>query len=75
MPEPSNDSVRMEPGVKTGNGVGSEPAKMNMELRGPARSSADQLNDNLGGFDPPHAELIGLPFGQKQPPDTTGESK
>lgn len=75
MPEPSNDSVRMEPGTKTGNGVGSEPARMNMAMRGPNRSSLDQVNDKLGGFDPPKAELIGLPFGQSQEADPTGETK
>jgi len=75
MPEPSNDSVAVEAGVKTGSGVKSEPARINMELRGPTRSSADQLNDNMTAFDPPKTELIGLPFGQSQKPDPTGETK
>lgn len=75
MPEPSNDSVAVESGVTTGNGAKSEPARMNMELRGPVRSSADQLNDNMTAFDPPKAELTGLPFGQTQKADPTGETK
>jgi hypothetical protein len=75
MPEPSNDSVSVTAGVTTGNGAKAEPARMNMELRGPMRSSSDQLNDNLGGFDPPKAQLTGLPFGQAQKADPTGESK
>lgn len=75
MPEPSNDSVKVEAGVLTGNGAKSEPARMNMEMRGPIRSASDNLNDNLGGFDPPSAELTGLPFGQKQKADPTGETK
>jgi hypothetical protein len=66
----------MEPGLKTGNGVGSEPARINMTMRGPIRSSLDQVNDKLGGFDPPEAQLMGLPFGQSNPnPDPTGETK
>ena len=76
MPEPSSDSVSVQAGVLTGNGAKAEPARINMNLRGPDRSSADQLNDKLGGFDPPAAELMGLPFGQKNSdPDPTGETK
>jgi hypothetical protein len=66
MPEPSNDSLRVEAGVETGSGAKSEPARMNMKLRGPFRRAQDQLTETLGGFDGPRAELIGLPFGQKQ---------
>lgn len=66
MPEPSGDSVAMIPGLKTGNGAGAEAARPNMALRGPTRSSLDQVNDNLGGFDAPSVELAGLP-GQTQP--------
>ena len=73
--EPSSDSVAVEAGVKTGNGQKSEPARMNMEMRGPERSSLDSINDNLGGFDPPAAQLTGLPFGQKKHGDPTGETK
>lgn len=75
MPEPSNDSVAVESGVTTGNGAKAEPARMNMDLRGPNRSSADQLNDKMTAFDPPKAELMGLPFGQSQKADPTGETK
>ena len=75
MPEPSNDSVAVVAGVMSGNGQKAEPARINMELRGPIRSSADQLNDNLGGFDPPAAELTGLPFGQPEHGDPTSETK
>ena len=75
MPEPSSDSVAVTAGVTSGNGAKSEPARVNMDLRGPTRSSADQLNDNLGGFDPPAAEIIGTPFGQKKVGDPTGETK
>ncbi len=75
MPEPSSDSVAVTAGTLTGNGVKSEPARVNMEMRGPMRSSADQLNDKLGGFDPPAAEIIGIPFGQRKTGDPTGETK
>lgn len=76
MPEPSSDSVAVQAGVLTGNGAKAEPSRINMALRGPDRSSADQLNDQLGGFDPPAAELMGLPFGQKDSDaDPTHETK
>lgn len=75
MPEPSSDSVAVTAGVMSGNGAKAEPARMNMELRGPVRSASDQLNDNLGGFDPPAAELMGLPFGQKKHGDPTHETR
>lgn len=75
MPEPSSDSVAVTPGVMSGNGQKAEAARVNMDMRGPARSSADQLNDNLGGFDPPAAELIGIPFGQAKVKDPTHETK
>lgn len=60
MPEPSQDSVAVTAGVTTGNGVKAEDARKNMALRGPNRSSLDNLNDNLGGFDAPAVELVGL---------------
>jgi len=75
MPEPSSDSVAVTAGVMTGNGAKAEPARMNMELRGPTRSSGDQVSDNMTGFDPPAAELMGLPFGQKKHGDPTKETK
>jgi hypothetical protein len=79
MPEPSSDSLATGTGVTAGNGVKAEPARMNMDrtLNMPSRSSLDQINDNLGGFDPPAAELIGLPFGQGKgsPEDPTHETK
>lgn len=66
MPEPSNDSVAVEAGVMGGNGAKAEPARKNMDLRGPSRSSLDQVNDALGGFVVPSVELVGLPT-QTQP--------
>lgn len=66
MPEPSNDSLSVTPGVTTGNGQKAEAARKNMELRGPSRSSLDNLNDNIGGFPAPSVELAGLPT-QTQP--------
>lgn len=60
MPEPSSDSLSVTPGVTTGNGQKAEDARKNMDLRGPTRSSLDNLNDNLGGFGAPSVELVGL---------------
>lgn len=66
MPEPSQDSVAVTPGVTTGNGQKAEAARKNMDLRGPSRSSLDNINDKLGGFNAPSVELVGLPT-QTQP--------
>jgi hypothetical protein len=46
MPEPSNDSVAVTPGVTTGMEK-AEAARKNMELRGPIAVELDQLNDNV----------------------------
>ena len=75
MPEPSGDSLVPGKTITTANGQNAEIARTNMELRGPMRTSLDQVNDNLGGFDPPKAELMDLPKGQAQKPDPTGETK
>ena len=75
MPEPSGDSLVSRKGPQYGNGQNAEPARKNMELRGPARSTLDQINDKLGGFDPPSVEFVDLPFGESAPPDTTSETK
>lgn len=72
MPEPSNDSLRVEAGVMTGNGAKSEPSRVNMEMRGPRRDAQDQLTDTLGGFHGPEAELMGLPFGSEKTKSDVG---